>query len=291
MTEATQATLIAVGISPLGDNADTILIRSKLDAAATRRLVEVLNGDARGRSALIMCPTWCDASSMRRLRLACTAAQHGRVAVYSTTLPPLGARVLMWQARDLLDYAPAGWVHAVLGALERRYTACAVLSHIRGLARPNPRFGQHVMSMVPGTGFIASTHPAPSVRRMRPGQPLDLAEPPAPSGAVIAEAAGGAERMRDTLLRALGSDVGQAEPDAGGAEFWGTSRYTEIVRYPTLTSDRLTELQAAIPARRCGWCGGWTGASPCPYCAMVLDATGRGRAPASRRAGTTGRVA
>ena len=275
MPEARRPTLIAVGISPLEEDEDTIALRHPLDTAATRDLVDVLNGHARGTSVLIARPAWADHESMRRLRMACAAAQHGRVAVLTTSLPPLAAQVLLWQGRELLDHAPAGWVHAALDALEQRYSACAVLSNIRGLRHPNPRFGQHVASIVPGTGFVATTHPAPSLRRVRPDVPLKLPEPPAPSGAVIAEAAGGAERMRDTVLRELGGETVQGEPDTGGAAFWGTSRYTEIVRYPMLTADRLTQLQAAIRPRRCGWCGGWAGASSCPYCAMVLDGTGR----------------
>lgn len=181
MSDARHARLVSLGIDPVGgDRGDTVVLPPALDAVATRRLIEILNAGRGAGSVLIVCPTWADALTLRRLRVARAAVEHGRVGVVLTSLPPLATRVLLSQAHELLTHGVAGWAHTVLGALERQYVAFAALPSIRGLRHPAPSFGQHVVSMAPGTGFVAMTHPTPEVRRIRSGGALDLPLPPTP---------------------------------------------------------------------------------------------------------------
>jgi hypothetical protein len=272
MPRAERTTLVSLGIVPLEDRSGVITLPRVLDVGATQHLVDVLHTDCRDGPVLIVCPSGADALTLRRLCMACTAADHGKVGVVVTGLPPIGARVLMSQARELLDNGgTAGWVHAALGDLERRYTTFAVLANVRGLSHPGPGLGQHVVSLVPGTGFVAVTHPAPGVRRIRPGRPLELAVPPGPSSAVIAEASGGIDRLRAAVLDSMPNELHRVESDPTASLFWGTPRYIEVAWYPRLTADRRAELTSSIRLWRCGWCGGLVAASPCPFCVMVRE--------------------
>jgi hypothetical protein len=272
MPDARHTRLVSLGIDPVGgDRGDTVVLPPALDSVATRRLIEILNAGRGAGSVLIVCPAWADALTLRRLRLARAATEHGRVGVVLTSLPPLGIRVLLSQAHEVLTDGVAGWAHTVLGALERQYLAFAALPSIRGLHHPAPSFGQHLASMAPRTGFVAMTHPAPEVRRIRSGEPVDLPLPPDPAVPVFADASGGAERLRAGVLAGLPGEPEQVDPDGLGPRFWGTDRYTEAVVHPRLTAGRRAQLRSAVRLRECSWCGGWVATSPCLFCAMVLD--------------------
>lgn len=277
MPEVSDARLVALGIEPLDDRKGTVVLPRALDVGDAERLIAVLTAARRTGPVLIVGDADAPATTWRRVRMARTAAEHGRVGVLRTTLPPLAARVLVSQARTLLDDGYAGWVHTALGVLERRYTAFAVLGSITGLRRPVPRFRQHVASMVPGTDFVAVTHPVAQITRVRRGQPVAVPRPQGPSTALLAASDQGAERLAGIALELAGRDARPVTPGPDDQGWWGTSRLVEGVVHPDLTPELRAELHASIPLHTCAWCGGRVASRPCAFCAFgtVDDVAGR----------------
>jgi hypothetical protein len=233
-------------------------------------LVDALSsGIKAGGSVIAIVPEWFAPDGLRRLQMARTLLDTDRVVIHITPLPPLAATALASVASSLGPRLPsAGLLGSALQGLEEQLPIITWLGSVTGLKQPAPSLGQHVSSLTPGSAFGVSSHPQPTVQKIRDGQPsVPLPRLTRPSRLVVAPRNGDENWIAATVNAQLGNlPLVRVEPTAGGPSYWGTSKLVEGVVVPADPDGLAQELMQSVDAWACRWCGELIARSPCPMC-------------------------
>jgi hypothetical protein len=233
-------------------------------------LVEALrSGIKAGGHVIAIVPQWFAPEGLRRLEMARALLDTDKVAIHTTSLPPLAATALASLASSLAPrLLSAGLLASMLEPLESRLHAVTWLGSVTGLKHPAPTLGQHVTSLTPGSAFAVSSFPQPAVHKVQSGQ-VSVPLPPIerPSHLAVASRNGDDAWLTSTVNQALGGlPVVKLDPTPGGPSWWGTSKLAEGVICPVDVDALAREIAQGADSWGCRWCGELIARSPCPMC-------------------------
>lgn len=220
--------------------------------------------------ALVIYPTWLGEATARRLETIRAALGTARVALYSSTLPPLAGAVLSNLAAALgAHLSRPGQLVAALEDLERELVVVSWLGSLTGLKQPAPSLLAHLASWSPRSAFAVVLAPEEAILRAdKSGQSLPLQRAQRPIGLVVApQEASDPQWLAEAMAAALGDLPTEiSAPTTHGCSWWGTSRLAEAVAYPTDLAALAEQLADRHRLRLCGWCGEAIASLPCPFC-------------------------
>lgn len=204
--------------------------------------------------------------------LAVRALLRAPVVIVPVALPLLGVLVVAATLSALLPDEPRPTLLADLTpSVTSRLHVLARISSVAGLRQPAPRLTQHARSILPGSAFLVTLQPLPSVAAW----PAAGLLPEVPSGCVAV--------VRGDEPELVGSDIRRSWPDTpvvpltnmdGARDWWGARKTTEVIVMPVEIDSLRLELSA--PAMLCRWCHQPARARLCSGCSMLrLDELGR----------------
>jgi hypothetical protein len=213
-------------------------------------------------------PDWFPPDGLRRLEMARALIDTDKVAIHTTSLPPLAATALASLASSLAPrLISAGLLASMLEPLERQLHAVTWLGSVTGLKRPAPTLAQHVASLTPGSAFAVSSFPEPAVHRIQAGHDVPLPDIRRPSHLAIAARNGDDAWLSGPVNQQLGGlPVVKLEPTPGGPSWWGTTKLAEGVICPVDVDELAREIAQGADPWGCRWCGELIARSPCPMC-------------------------
>ena len=203
--------------------------------------------------------------------VAVRALLRAPVVIVSVALPLLGVLVVAATLSALLPDEPRPTLLAdITPSVISRLHVLARISSVAGLRQPAPRLTQHAKSILPGSAFMVTLQPLPSVAAW----PAAGLLPRVPDGCVAV--------VRGDEPELVGSDIGRSWPDTpvvplanmdGARDWWGARKTTEVIVMPVEIDSLRLELSA--PAMLCRWCHQPARARLCSGCSMLrLDELG-----------------
>lgn len=225
--------------------------------------------------ALVIYPQWLREPTLSRLETIRAALNTDRLALHGSTLPPLAGGVLCNLASAMTaQLTRSGQLVAALDDLTRKLVVVSWLGTVSGLKEPSPSVWQHLGSVSPRSAFAVVLQPERSVMRIGK-QMLGLQPASEPMVlAVSAQSGANGDWMAQAVGPALGGIPVHALPATRhGADWWGTTRVTEGVAFPTAIGDLTRELTARHRMRLCAWCSRAIASTPCPFCRGVAAPT------------------
>lgn len=265
--------IVAFGLKPerlVGAENRIDAVPEPPSAEQTSLLVDALRaGIQAGGAVIAIVPEWFAPDGLRRLEMARTLIDTGRVAIHVTQLPPLAATALASVASSLGPRLPsAGLLASALTGLEAQLHAITWLGSVTGLKHPAPSLGQHVASLTPGSAFGVSSFPEPAVHKLHQGQTsVPLPRVIRPSRLLLAPRNGDEQWIAGLVNAELGGlPILKVEPTPGGPAYWGTGKLVEAVVCPADADGLARELMQSAEAWACRWCGELIARSPCPLC-------------------------
>ena len=226
---------------------------------------------ADGGHLVVIHPAWKPEPTLGRIQTIRSSLDTVRLVAYGARVPPLAGSVLAALADALAPHlAPAGLLLAALPLLERQLLILTWLKRVTGLSEPAPSVWQHLASWWPGTSFVASSWPEPSVRFHRRGDgPAELPRPRMAVGLAVASRNGDPEWVDRCLVPVLGTPkIREVPPSPLGPEWWGSDRLVEAVVYPLGLGPTADTLARSLQLQRCEWCREEIASSPCPFCGL-----------------------
>ncbi|WP_017536873.1 hypothetical protein [Nocardiopsis halophila] len=291
-------TLPASALNPAASAARTCTVALLTDAPATGRIEDgrarrfALKGRSRseqsarfidfalqetraGRAVVAVYPAWRAEAAQRALLHARARALTDEIAGVALGLSPLALSVLADRLAALAAVHPPGVVASAAKELPRHMLSGACLHSVAGLSALPTSVALHAASYLPRTTFIALCCPHPAVFRLPHGE-VGESLPSLPSSAdapleiVASSGVHGVSSFDDDLLPALRTATAHVGPfQPLGAEFWGTSRYTEFAAFetgPRASARALNALRTVL----CRWCGQQVDGATCPFCRSRL---------------------
>jgi hypothetical protein len=265
--------IVAFGLKPerlVGAEARIDAVPEPPTAEQAGLLIEALSSGIKAGGAVIaIVPDWFAPEALRRLEMARTLLDTARVAIHTTSLPPLAATALASLASSLGPRLPsAGLLASALPGLSEQLHHVTWLGSVTGLKHPAPSIGQHAWSLTPGSAFAVSSYPEPAVHKVQSGQPsVPLPRVLRPSRLAISARNGDESWLTGPVNQALGNlPVLRIEPTPQGQEYWGTGKVVEGVVVPADPAGLAQELLQTVDAWACRWCSELIARSPCPLC-------------------------
>lgn len=226
-------------------------------------------------SVLVIHPEWAAEPALGAIDTVTAALALPRLAHHATSLPPLAGGILASLAGSIEPTVPgAGVLAAALGRVEQELSAAAWLGSLTGLEYPAPSMLQHAASTVPGASFGVVSHPSPSITRLtRRRRKIPLVRPSHPFAVAIGGRSSNPEWVRDIVVPMLGSPpVIELSPSSLGPRWWGTTKLTEFVAYPTDVPALAARVMRGLKLTECGWCGERIAVGRCPFCRSDMQA-------------------
>jgi hypothetical protein len=265
--------IVAFGLKPerlVGAEARIDAVPEPPTAEQAGLLIEALSSGIKAGGAVIaIVPDWFAPEALRRLEMARTLLDTARVAIHTTSLPPLAATALASLASSLGPRLPsAGLLASALPGLSEQLHHVTWLGSVTGLKHPAPSIGQHAWSLTPGSAFAVSSYPEPAVHKVQSGQPsVPLPRVVRPSRLAISARNGDEQWLTGPVNQALGNlPILRVEATPQGQEYWGTGKVVEAVVVPADPAGLAQELLQTVDAWSCRWCSELIARSPCPLC-------------------------
>lgn len=253
-----------------------------LDRVDLDNLVERLRATiAEHGMALVIYPSWVADSVLQRLSTVRSALDTANLAFHPCALPPTRGAVLVSMAAAAAPLlGSAGILHASLPLLERQLIGLTWLTRLSALEDPAPSVGQHLLSLLPGTAFVATTWPQPAVRRLRKGDAgVKLPRLKEAAGVVFTDAGGDREWLRERIVAQVpDAALVELDPTELGPAYWGGHRHLEAVLHPVDLAATVHRAQSALQRTLCRWCRAEIAATLCPFCGMAATGYEAGEA-------------
>ncbi|MEO3822514.1 hypothetical protein [Actinomadura sp. B10D3] len=242
------------------------------DAADPAALLTFLDGTshalARAGAVLVVHPAWRSEAAVKLVRQARMLLATDRIARMPLDLPPLALSLVADQLAYTAPHVPAGVLASIAPHLADRLVAGAWLASVAKLERGQAKLGQHMLSYLPGSGFMVTSSAETTVHRITGAKPVqDITRRPLDPVLMLAANEQGdldwlEQRLRPALQAVRVTNV--AAPPLS-AEFWGSRKYTEFVAFSGHPHD-LHQVLQAVRCVRCPWCGEPTALPACPFC-------------------------
>jgi hypothetical protein len=242
------------------------------DAADPAALLTFLDGAsaalARAGAVLVVHPAWRAEAAVKLVRQARMLLATDRIARMPLDLPPLALSLVADQLAYTAPHVPAGVLASIAPYLADRLFAGAWLASVAKLERGQAKLGQHMLSYLPGSGFMVTSAAETTVHRITGAKPVqDIARRPLdPVLMLTANEQGDPDWLERRLRPALQAvQVTSVAAPPLSAAFWGSRKYTEFVAFSGHPHDLHHVLQA-VRCVRCPWCGEPTALPACPFC-------------------------
>ncbi|MFB4312843.1 hypothetical protein [Actinomadura sp. 21ATH] len=261
---------------------------------ATLAFVQQTAGALRQDGAvLVIYPAWRPQAAVRLVRQARAYLATDRIAAVPLDLPPLALSLVADQLAFMAPHVRPGLLASLAQVLADRLFAGAWVGSVAKLEHVRTSLGQHMVSLMPGSGFMVAAGNRPGVHRVTSGKPtLEIGHRPLdPVLMLAAHEHGDVDWLQNKLkpeLRVVSLTFVAGQPL--GPRFWGTKKYAEFVAFSGHPRDLHLALQS-VDCEPCPWCGEPTALGICPFCARVQYRPVAGhhqqaRPPAGTGAGT-----
>ena len=207
-----------------------------------------------------------------RLLAVRSALETTRLVIHTTSLPPLGAAMLV---RALAELDATGALSPTVLAsgvarLERTVVSAAWLKSVAKLQHPAPPLKLHARSYLPKAGFAAVIDDQPRVVRHRgAGHALPLPDltPAEDWRVVVGTGLGDLGMVEHTLAsKAGGAEIVRVPSRRSSATWWGTERVVEIACMPRSLASLTHVVLGDRPVAGCAWCSDDVATAVCPLC-------------------------
>lgn len=239
--------------------------------AASEFVTYAAQGLRERKAVLALYPAWLSAVARRFVRLARLVHDTDRIAGLPLNLPPVAFSLVADQLSYLAQYVSPGLLASLAHRLPQETFAGAWVNSVTRLEHIETGLGKHVMSYLPGTGFMVSAAPHQSVHRITADRPVaQLSYRPAkPVAMFAAYEDGDPDWLKGKLYPAIGAPrMAFVAAQPLSSEFWGTKKYVEFVAF-SAHPDALRNAIQATPCRPCPWCGEPTALTACAFCSMI----------------------
>ncbi|WP_067830963.1 hypothetical protein [Actinomadura kijaniata] len=247
-------------------------IGESTDAASSLAFLDQMTHALHQRGAvLILHPSWRSDVAVKLVRQARFLLGTDRIARVPLNLPPLAFSVVADQLTFLAPYVRAGMLASIAPTLAMRVRAGAWLNSVAKLEHGKTGLGQHMLSYMPGSGFMVLADMSTTVHRITSAQPVaDVGHLPLDPVLVLASDQNGDKGWLQNKLgpavRAASLTLVNEQPLS--AQYWGTKKYTEFVAFSGHRDD-LQQVIQMTRCRPCSWCGEPTALATCPFCGCV----------------------
>jgi hypothetical protein len=255
-----------------------------------RDLFDAIGGPIRGgASEIVIVGDWLPPETLERVRTIRSLLQTDRVAIHITDLPPLAASVLAALTAAVAPLAVSAG--ALAGAIDRIADELLVLAwagSVAGLRHPGVSLFDHARSALPWSSFAVGLQPESFVQPASAGaDDLPLTPPAHPIELLVApEDDADLDWIVEVVAPALGGvGIRQIPPTLHGAQWWGTTRLTEMVGVPT-SLEGLAARTLPRSVSPCQWCDEPIAAPPCPFCGDAASEAGAARMQRSHAVAT-----
>lgn len=221
-------------------------------------------------SLVVIYPARLGDAPARALSTVRSALGSASVLWHATHLPPLAADVLVTLAGALHGHlGGVAEVIAALEVLEAQLIHLTWVPSVSGLTEPAPSVLQHARSALPGTSWLVSSWPEPSIRHLSADDPPPIPRPTQPVGVAMADLDGERQWVTEVVTPHLADAVGvEVDPPWDTVQWWGTKRVTQVVLYPRSIPALTGALATHIDPGLCTWCRRWVGSTTCPWCEL-----------------------
>ncbi|GAA2421274.1 hypothetical protein GCM10010191_35840 [Actinomadura vinacea] len=264
------------------------------DSATPEAALAFVDGMAadlrRHGAALVVCPAWRSDSALKLVRFARGLLDTDRIALVPLDLPPLALSLVVDQLTFMAPHVRSGVLVSVAQVLADRLYAGAWVSSVAKLEHVRTGLGQHMASLMPGSGFMVAAGRSPRVQRVTTAKPLlDISHRPIDPVLVLAvHENGDVDWLQNRLkpeLRAVSLTFVADQPLS--SRYWGSKKYAEFVAF----SGNPRDLQLALETpkyRPCPWCEEPTALPACPFCHRAQPPSPEPQAPHQVAAETPG---
>ncbi|MFF5260661.1 hypothetical protein ACFY4C_17100 [Actinomadura viridis] len=219
-------------------------------------------------AALVVYPAWRSESAVRLVRMARALLDTDRIAARPLDLPPLALSLVADQLAFMAPHIRPGVLAGIVQVLADRIYTGAWVNSVAKLEHVRTGLGQHMASLMPGSGFMVAAGTRPAVQRVTSAKPvLDVAHRPLDPVLMLASHEHGdvdwLQKKLKPELRVVSLTFVASQPLS--AQYWGTKKYAEFVAF----SGHPQDLHAALEAVRhapCPWCGEPAAMAVCPFC-------------------------
>ncbi|GAA1561810.1 hypothetical protein GCM10009678_50870 [Actinomadura kijaniata] len=246
------------------------------DAASSLAFLDQMTYALQQRGAvLVLHPSWRSDAAVKLVRQARFLLGTDRIARVPLDLPPLAFSVVADQMTFLAPYVRAGVLASIAPTLAMRVRAGAWLNSVAKLEHGRTGLGQHMLSYMPGSGFMVLAGMGTTVHRITSAQPVaDIGHLPLDPVLVLASDQNG---DRDWLQNKLGpaaraTSLTLVNEQPLSTQYWGTKKYTEFVAFSGHRND-LQQVIQMTRCRPCSWCEEPTALAICAFCGCVQPGT------------------
>ncbi|GAA3944412.1 hypothetical protein GCM10023085_28040 [Actinomadura viridis] len=219
-------------------------------------------------AALVVYPAWRSEAAVRLVRMARALLNTDRIAGRPLDLPPLALSLVADQLAFMAPHIRPGVLAGIVQVLADRIYTGAWVNSVAKLEHVRTGLGQHMASLMPGSGFMVAAGTRPAVQRVTSAKPvLDVAHRPLDPVLMLASHEHGdvdwLQKRLKPELRVVSLTFVASQPLS--AQYWGTKKYAEFVAF----SGHPQDLHAALEAVRhapCPWCGEPAALAVCPFC-------------------------
>ncbi|WP_157610545.1 hypothetical protein [Spirillospora albida] len=239
------------------------------DPAALLSFLDVVSGAlASDGTVLVVHPAWRADGAVKLVRQARMLLATDRIGRVPLELPPLALSVVADQLAFMAPHVAPGVLASIAPHLAARLFAGAWLGSVAKLERGQARLAQHMLSYLPGSGFMVTSGPTTDVHRITGAKPVqNITRRPLDPVLMLAANEHGDPNWLESRLRPELQAV-QVTNVAGpplSAEYWGSRKYTEFVAFSGHPHDLHYVLQS-VRCVPCAWCGEPTALPACPFC-------------------------
>lgn len=214
----------------------------------------------------------CAISDYEEIRRIVTHAKirtgHTRIAIETIPGTPLAINVVASLVDEIgnSDDEPIARQLALLDYLRDNLWSAVWLPGVAKLRTPAPSMFQHVMSWLPGAGFLAKLSPTMSVVRLN--RTTMAGVPDLPGHAVIHSPTEAPEWVVPAVIKALGqNEASEIVPIRASIDSYGTKSAAEFIALPIDFLD--LSRPAAEDIADCPGCGIRHARQICPFCKMA----------------------
>ncbi|MQY03862.1 hypothetical protein [Actinomadura macrotermitis] len=233
-------------------------------------------------AAVVLYPAWQAGTAIKLVRLARAILSTDRIAGIALDLPPLALSVVADQLTFMAPHVRPGMLAGLAHTLTRRLYSGTWVNSVAKLEHIKTGLGSHMMSYVPGGGFMVTGGEDPVVHRVTSASPLpEIGRRPLdPVLLLAAHRNGDVEWLKGKLqpeLRAVQLTFVSAPPLSG--RYWGAKKFAEFVAFSGHQYDLHHALQETLCVQ-CPWCDEPTALPVCAFCGWTKTAPQSGAAPA-----------
>ncbi|MFI0351591.1 hypothetical protein [Actinomadura sp. 9N407] len=224
-------------------------------------------------AVLVIYPAWRPQAAVRLVRQARAFLSTDRIAAIPLDLPPLALSLIADQLAFMAPHVRPGLLASLVQVLADRLYTGAWVSSVAKLEHVQTGLGQHMASLMPGSGFMVAAVPKPVVHRVTAAKPVpEIGHRPLdPVLMLAAHEHGDVNWLQDRLkpeLRVVTLTYVSAQPLS--TRYWGAKKYAEFVAFSGHPRDLHLAMQSA-DCTPCPWCEEPTALAICPFCSRVQD--------------------